>query len=124
MTTDSTAPSAVPSTAPRQSRIVGIVMDEGVPDDFAAALSKELPVRLCQQVADDVDSPKAAGRPAGVRRLHYLDPAADGGSASAGDVAISAADGGELAARSSSRSALCRSSLSTRAGRLSIGSSS
>lgn len=55
MTTDSTAPSAVPSTAPRQSRIVGIVMDEGVPDDFAAALSKELPVRLCQQVADDVD---------------------------------------------------------------------
>ena len=55
MTDHSTAPSAVPSTAPRQSRIVGIVIDEGVPDIIAAALSKELPVRLCQQVSDDVD---------------------------------------------------------------------
>jgi uncharacterized membrane protein YidH (DUF202 family) len=55
MTNHSTVPSAVPSTAPRQSRIVGLVIDEGVPAKIAATLSNELPARLCRQVSDDVD---------------------------------------------------------------------
>lgn len=51
MTENSTAP----STAPRQSWVVGLVVDEGVPANIAAALENELPARLCQQVSDEVD---------------------------------------------------------------------
>jgi hypothetical protein len=54
MSNDSIAASTAPHSS-RPSRIVGLVIDEGIPAKFAAVLAKELPVTLCQQVSNDVD---------------------------------------------------------------------
>jgi hypothetical protein len=49
-TTEMHATTGTASPASRQSRTIGLVVDDGVPARIAATLAKELPVKLCREV--------------------------------------------------------------------------